>query len=70
VLCKGGVTTQEDLAEQATDDLLELEGVDLDEDTAAALIMAARAPWFEDAPAEDAEDGAPGPEGDPETASA
>ena len=41
------IVTMEDLAEQAVDDILELEGVD--EKRAAALIMTARAPWFEDA---------------------
>lgn len=41
-----GVVTQEDLAEQAVDDLLEIEG--LEQEKAAALIMAARAPWFEE----------------------
>ncbi|GJM09493.1 MAG: transcription termination/antitermination protein NusA [Lysobacteraceae bacterium] len=41
-----GVVTQEDLAEQAVDDLIEIEG--LEQDRAAALIMAARAPWFEE----------------------
>jgi N utilization substance protein A len=35
----------EDLAEQAVQDLLGIE--DLDEQRAAALIMTARAPWFE-----------------------
>jgi N utilization substance protein A len=35
----------EDLAEQAVDDLMDVEG--MDEETAAALIMTARAPWFE-----------------------
>ncbi len=40
-----GVTTQEDLAELATDELLDLEG--MTEERAAALILAARAPWFE-----------------------
>ena len=49
VLCKGGVSTQEELAEQAVDDLLEIEGLELAEDAAAALIMAARAPWFAEA---------------------
>ena len=39
------IVTMEDLAEQAVDDILELEGVD--EERAAALIMMARAPWFE-----------------------
>ncbi len=41
------IVTMEDLAEQAVDDILEIEGVD--EKRAAALIMTARAPWFEDA---------------------
>lgn len=40
-----GIVTQEDLAEQATDDLLDIEG--LNEERAGELIMAARAPWFE-----------------------
>ena len=39
-----GIVTQEDLAECAVDDLEEID--DLDEEQAAALIMAARAPWF------------------------
>ncbi|MFN3239213.1 MAG: transcription termination factor NusA [Pseudomonadales bacterium] len=43
-LAKIGVTTMEDLAEQAVDDLLEIEG--LDEERAGQLIMTARAPWF------------------------
>jgi N utilization substance protein A len=38
--------TQEDLADQAVDDLLEIDG--LDQERAGALIMAARAPWFEE----------------------
>jgi N utilization substance protein A len=46
VLAKNGIITQEDLAEQATDDLVELEELGLDEAQASALIMAARAPWF------------------------
>jgi N utilization substance protein A len=46
VLAKNGIITQEDLAEQATDDLLELDELGLDEAQASALIMAARAPWF------------------------
>jgi N utilization substance protein A len=44
-LATHGILTMEDLAEQAVDDLLEVEG--MDEEKAAALIMAARAPWFE-----------------------
>ena len=38
------IVTQEDLAEQATSDLLDI--LDIEEERAAALIMAARAPWF------------------------
>lgn len=44
VLAKHGIVTQEDLAEQAVDDLLEI--TELDRERAAQLIMAARAPWF------------------------
>ena len=44
-LAAGGILTMEDLAEQSVDDLLDIEGID--EERAAALIMAARAPWFE-----------------------
>ncbi|MBS0192935.1 MAG: transcription termination/antitermination protein NusA [Proteobacteria bacterium] len=40
-----GVTTREELAEQATDDIADIEGVG--PERAAALIMAARAHWFE-----------------------
>ncbi len=39
------VCTMEDLAELAVDELIEIYG--MDEERAAALIMAARAPWFE-----------------------
>ena len=46
-LAKHGVRTMEDLAEQSVDELMEISG--LDENAAAALIMAARAPWFADA---------------------
>jgi transcription termination/antitermination protein NusA len=42
-----GVVTMEDLAEQAIDDLLDIE--DLTSERAGELIMTARAPWFEDA---------------------
>ncbi|HET8710002.1 MAG TPA: transcription termination factor NusA [Spongiibacteraceae bacterium] len=44
VLANRGIVTMEDLAEQAVEDLLDIE--DLDEKRAAALIMTARAPWF------------------------
>lgn len=45
-LAANGIVTQEDLAEQAVDDLVEL--ADIDEDRAGKLIMTARAPWFTD----------------------
>jgi len=45
-LASNGVVTREDLAELATDDLLEIS--EMDEETAAALIMKARAHWFEE----------------------
>ncbi|MGD8345996.1 MAG: transcription termination factor NusA [Lysobacterales bacterium] len=43
-LAENGVQTQEDLAELATDELIEI--MEMSEEDAAALIMAARAPWF------------------------
>lgn len=46
VLANKGIITQEDLAEQSVDELLDIES--LDEQKAADLIMAARAPWFEE----------------------
>jgi N utilization substance protein A len=45
LLASRGIVTREDLAEQAVDDLGEIEG--LDPERAAKLIMAARAHWFE-----------------------
>jgi N utilization substance protein A len=45
VLASRGVVTREDLAEQAVDDLLEIE--EIDAERAAELIMAARKHWFE-----------------------
>src|SRR5579883_3120871 len=45
VLANHGIITCEDLAEQSVDDLLEIG--ELDEDTAAKLIMTARKPWFD-----------------------
>ena len=45
ILASRGVVTREDLAEQAVDDLLDIE--ELDEERAGELIMAARAHWFE-----------------------
>ena len=44
-LAAQGIICMEDLAEQSVDDLLDIDGID--EARAAALIMAARAPWFE-----------------------
>jgi len=46
VLASKGVVTREDLAELATDDLLEIH--EMDHEEAAALIMKARAHWFEE----------------------
>ncbi len=45
-LAEKGARTQEDLAELSVDELLEID--DMSEEEAAALIMAARAPWFEE----------------------
>lgn len=44
-LASKGVCTMEDLAELAIDELQEIE--DMSEESASALIMTARAPWFE-----------------------
>ncbi len=44
LLAAKGITTQEDLADLAVDDLVEL--VDMDVERAKELIMTARAPWF------------------------
>jgi N utilization substance protein A len=46
LLASKGVVTREDLAELATDDLLEIQ--EMDEEAAAELIMKARAHWFEE----------------------
>jgi len=51
LLSCNGICTMEDLAEQATDELIELDGID--EELAAKLIMTAREPWFTEAEAED-----------------
>lgn len=51
LLASKGICTMEDLAEQATDELAEIEGID--EEQAAKLIMTARAPWFAEAEAEE-----------------
>ncbi|MSP52896.1 MAG: transcription termination/antitermination protein NusA [Gammaproteobacteria bacterium] len=44
-LARRGIVTQEDLAEQGVDDLLEIEG--MTKEKAGKIIMIARAPWFE-----------------------
>ncbi len=44
-LASKGVCSMEDLAEQAVDELIEIE--EMTEERASALIMTARAPWFE-----------------------
>ena len=48
-----GIITMEDLAEQAVEDLLDIEG--MDSEKAAQLIMTARAPWFADEESGDAQ---------------
>ncbi len=45
LLAANGIVTREDLAEQAVDDLLDIE--DMDSERAGDLIMKARAHWFE-----------------------
>lgn len=45
-LASHGIITREDLAEQAIDDLIEID--EMDETTAGALIMTARKIWFEE----------------------
>ena len=45
VLASHGICTMEDLAEQAIDDIIDIEG--MTEEKAAELIMTARKPWFE-----------------------
>ncbi|MFT5416216.1 MAG: N utilization substance protein A [Gammaproteobacteria bacterium] len=54
-LAASGIISMEDLADQAVDDLLDVEG--LDAESAGALIMRARAPWFEETDATRSEAG-------------
>lgn len=56
-LAAAGIVTMEDLADQAVDDLLEIEGMEAER--AGELIMTARAPWFAEAD-EAASEGADG----------
>ncbi len=51
LLASRGVTTMDDLAELAVDELLDIDG--MDEQRAAALIMKAREPWFSDSDSAD-----------------
>ena len=51
-LAEGGVKTRDDLADLAVDELSELTGID--DERAKGLIMAARAHWFADEPADPA----------------
>ncbi|MEO0367984.1 MAG: transcription termination factor NusA, partial [Pseudomonadota bacterium] len=47
-LAINGIKTMEDLADSATDELLEIEGLEMTEERAQELIMIARRPWFEE----------------------
>lgn len=47
VLANHGIITREDLAEQAVDDLLEIDELKISETNAAELIMTARKIWFD-----------------------
>jgi len=53
VLASRGIITMEDLAEQATEDLIDIE--ELDAERAGQLIMKAREPWFAEAEAVETE---------------
>ena len=67
-LGEGGIKTLDDLADLASDELRDIVGADeLDEETANAVIMAARAHWFADEPEPE---GAPAPEEQPTPAAA
>ncbi len=58
-LAAAGVITMDDLAELSVADLLEI-NAEVGEERAAALIMTARAPWFEDDASSDSGDGEEG----------
>jgi len=47
-LAINGIKTMEDLAEAATDEVMEIEGLEVTEERAQELIMIARRPWFEE----------------------
>ncbi len=46
-LAINNIKTMEDLAESATDEILEIQGLEISEERAQELIMIARRPWFE-----------------------
>ncbi len=48
ILSINNIKTMEDLAEAATDELLEIENLNITEERAQELIMTARRPWFEE----------------------
>jgi N utilization substance protein A len=55
------VKTLDDLADLASDELIEIVGAEaMDEKTANEVVMAARAHWFADAPETEAEAGEAG----------
>lgn len=56
LLAAKGIVTREDLAEQAVDEITDIE--ELDAERAAELIMAARAHWFEEEAAAEEDDAA------------
>jgi len=47
-LAINNIKTMEDLAEAATDEILEIQNLDISEERAQELIMIARRPWFEE----------------------
>ena len=47
-LAAAGIVSSEELAEQAVDDLMDIDALGIDSERASALIMTARAPWFAD----------------------
>ena len=62
-LAANAIVTREDLAELATPDLLDIEA-EIGEERASALIMTARAPWFEEAESEAETDGVSSSDGE------
>ena len=54
-LASQGIITAEDLADQAVDELMELDGLELTTERGSELIMKAREPWFAEATEESTE---------------